>query len=186
MNRREALKAATALLGGVIVTAVGALPACAPEPEKQPRAAAAGVLGEGDEALVEAIADTILPTTAASPGARAAGAGAAINLLLTDCYDAAAQQRVVRGLRAFRATCRDRCGAGFASLAQGERERLLREVDAEAERMGDAHYFALVRELALRAYFTSEVGMTRALRYVQTPGRWEGCVPRTPGQPAWG
>jgi hypothetical protein len=42
-----------------------------------------------------------------------------------------------------------------------------------------------VRELALRAYFSSEVGMTQALRYVQTPGRWEGCVPLEPGQPAW-
>ncbi|CAA9339070.1 MAG: hypothetical protein AVDCRST_MAG40-2312 [uncultured Gemmatimonadaceae bacterium] len=127
-----------------------------------------------------------MPTTAASPGARAAGAGAAINLLLTDCYDAPAQQRVVRGLRDFRATCRAACGAAFAALPAAERERVLRLVDAEAQRTGDAHYFALVRELALRAYFSSEIGMTQALRYVRVPGRWVGCVPRTPGQPAWG
>jgi hypothetical protein len=82
--------------------------------------------------------------------------------------------------------CRRRCGDDFASLPQNERERVLREVDAEAQRVGPEHYFELVRELALRAYFSSEIGMTKALRYVLVPGRWEGCVPLAPGQPAWG
>ncbi len=38
MNRREALKAATALVGGVLVTSSGVLAACAPEARKAPRA----------------------------------------------------------------------------------------------------------------------------------------------------
>ena len=182
MNRREALKAATALLGGVLATASGGLTACAPEP----RQAASGVLTADDRALMEEIADTLLPTTAASPGAKAAGAGAAIDLLLTDCYEPEAQRRVLGGLKEFGAMCERRCGRGFASLPRAERERLLRELDAEAQQAGDAHWFGLARELALRAYFSSEVGMTQALRYVQTPGRWVGCVPLRPGQPAWG
>jgi len=182
MNRREALKATTALVGGVLATSAGLLTAC----EREPRAASSGVLTAGDQALVEEIADTLLPTTPASPGAKAAGAGAAINLLLTDCYEPKAQQRVVQGLKDFRVSCRDRCGSGFASLAPGERERLLHEIDAEARKVGEDHYFPLLRELALRAYFSSEIGMTRALRYVQTPGRWVGCMPLKPGQPAWG
>jgi hypothetical protein len=182
MNRREALKATSLLVGGAIVASSGALPACAP-PE---RAARTGVLSPDDRALVEQIADTLLPTTAASPGAKAVGAGAAIDLLLTDCYDEAAQRRVAEGLRDFRERCRGRCGAGFASLAPHARERFLRELDAEATREGEGHWFLLVRELAERAYFSSEVGMTRALRYVRVPGRWVGCVPLEKGQPAWG
>jgi hypothetical protein len=192
MNRREALKAATAVLGGAaLVGSTGVLLACGREREAEPRAAGADdaparVLGASDQQLVEEIADTLLPTTAASPGAKAAGAGAAINLLLSDCYDAAAHQRVLRGLSEFRAACAERAGGAFTSLPAAERARLLREVDAEAQRVGEAHYFGLVRELALRAYFSSEVGMTQALRYVRTPGRWTGCVPLVPGQPAWG
>jgi hypothetical protein len=189
MNRRDALKATTALLGGVLVTSTGVLAACGREPRQGREAGAAGesrALGAEDQALVEEIADTLLPTTAASPGAKAAGAGAAINLLLTDCYEPEAQRRVVQGLKDFRATCGNRCGGGFASLAQPERERLLREIDAEAQKVGETHYFGLVRELALRAYFSSEVGMTRATRYVLVPGRWVGCMPLEPGQPAWG
>ena len=98
----------------------------------------------------------------------------------------AAQRRAAGGLRDFRAACRARCGGDFAALAAAERERFVREVDAEARRAGESHPFHLLRELAHRAYFSSEVGMTRALRYVRVPGRWEGCVPLQPGQPAWG
>ena len=182
MNRRDALKATTVLLGGAW------LAGCDAAPREGKGDGAAGsppaggrVLSADDQALIEEIADTLLPTTPASPGAKAAGAGAAINLLLSDCYDAAAQRRVVQGLQAFRAR-----SAGFASLPQTDRERLLRELDAEAKRTGETHYFLLVRELAVRAYFSSEVGMTKALRYVLVPGRWTGCVPLPPGQPAWG
>jgi hypothetical protein len=181
MNRREAVKAATALIGGVFVTSNGFLIACARDSTRP----AGKVLTLDDQALIEEIADTLLPTTPSSPGAKAAGAGAAINLLLSDCYEPEAQERVVKGLEEFRKTCRQRCGGSFASLPQKEREQVLREIDAEAQKAGPAHYFGLVRELATRAYFSSEIGMTKALRYVMVPGKWVGCVPLEPGQPAW-
>lgn len=179
MNRREAV-----LAMGLV--AAGSLVACAPD--ASPRAASdrdGRVLSPADEALAEAIADTLLPTTAASPGAKAAGAGAAINLLISDCYPADAQRRFTRGLAAIRATCRARHGGEFASLGAADREALLRAIDAGPPD-DDPHQLALLRELALRAYFGSEVGMTQALRYPRVPGRWVGCVPLAPGQPAWG
>lgn len=182
MNRREAVKATAVMVGGVLVASNGLLLACSQE-----RAPAfAGVLSGDDERLVEEIADTLLPDTPSSPGAKAAGAGAAINLLLTDCYAPETQVLVVDGLKEVRALCERRHGDDFASLARAQREELLRELDARAQVAATpAHYFAVVRELAVRAYFSSEVGMTRALRYTINPGRWVGCVPLVPGQPAW-
>jgi hypothetical protein len=181
MNRREAVKTATMLVGGALVASNGLLAACesgAREP--------GGVLDRDDQNLVEDIADTLLPTTAASPGAKAAGVGATINLILSDCYDAKAQQRVVDGLKTFRDACRQRNGADFSSLPRAQRERFLRDVDADARSVGGTHYFSLVRELAEAAYWSSETGLTKALRYVMVPGRYEGCVPLQPGQRAWG
>jgi hypothetical protein len=190
LTRREALRATAVTVGAL--AAAGALGACSREPRQaESRRAeggdAAGArLAPADRALLEEIADTILPTTEASPGAKAAGAGAAMELLLVDCYEPEARRRVERGLGELRALCRSRCADGFAALPRPERERLLLELDAQARRAGDDHWFHLARELALRAYFSSEVGMTRALRYVMIPGRWTGCLPLEPGQPAWG
>jgi len=176
MNRREAVKTTGVLLGGVLVTSAS-LTACA----RESRNVGVGVLNAEDQALIEEIADTLLPTTPSSPGAKAAGVGPVINLLLTDCREPAEQKRVVDGLKQFR----DTVGDHFASMSQTNRENWLRRIDGEARAAGDKHYFHLVRELSLQAYFSSEIGATKALRYVMTPGKWVGCVPLTPGQPAW-
>lgn len=48
-----------------------------------------------------------------------------------------------------------------------------------------AHYFRMMKELALLGYFTSEIGMTQALRYVETPGRFDPKVDYHPGDKAW-
>lgn len=185
MSRRDMLKA-TALASGALLVP-GLLDGCARDAGEGAAASqtsrASTALDDGG--LLGDIADTLLPTTTASPGAKAAGVGATMALLLADCESLDVQRRIAAGLQAFRTTCRERGGA-FASLSQAERERLLREVDAEARQAGDEHWFTAVRELALNAYFSSEIGLTRAMRYVPIPGRYQGCVPLAPGQPAWG
>ena len=178
MTRRELLKA-TAAAGGAL-----AIPGCLAGCARGEGDAATAASTQDDTTLLEDIADTLLPTTAASPGAKAAGVGATMALLLADCEGPDVQQRVATGLQALREVCRGRGGA-FATLPPAERERLLRELDAAAQQAGDAHWFASVRQLALNAYFSSEIGLTRAMRYVAIPGRYEGCIPLKPGQPAW-
>jgi hypothetical protein len=48
-----------------------------------------------------------------------------------------------------------------------------------------AHYFRMMKELALLGYFTSEIGCTVAMRYIETPGRFDPCIPYSPGELAW-
>ena len=47
------------------------------------------------------------------------------------------------------------------------------------------HYFRMMKELTMLGYFTSEIGCTQALRYVESPGRFDPCVPYAPGEKAW-
>ena len=183
MNRREAVRATTLVVGGLLLTSNGLVFGCARERESA--RIASRVLNEDDQALIEQIADTLLPTTRSSPGAAAAHAGPEINLLLSDCYEPDAQVRVVNGLKEFRQSCDTKFDREFASLAPSQREALVREIDATALH-AKGHYFQLVRELAERTYFSSEIGMTKARRWTLEPGKWVGCVPLTPGQPAWG
>ena len=180
MNRRDAVKTAGLLLGGVALASTGLLTACSTEPRTPATTPGAMALSADDEALMGVVADTILPDTPSSPGARAAGAGPAINLLLTDVYDANARARIGAGLLALRQR-----SANFASLPAADRESVLRTIDGEAKAEGASHWFHLMHELSMKAYFASEIGHTKALRYVQEPHRFTGCVPLTKGQPAW-
>ena len=45
-------------------------------------------------------------------------------------------------------------------------------------------YFQMMKLLALLGYFTSEIGMTQAQRYVESPGRYDPCIPYD-GKPSW-
>jgi hypothetical protein len=175
LTRREALKAGALLLPALFAGCM----------RDGGNAAPARASAENDRALLDDIADTLLPDTAASPGAKTAGVGATIALMLADCEPLEVGRRVAEGLQAFRATCRER-GGDFAALPAGEREALLRGLDAAAVAAREGHWFSDVRRLALDAYFSSEIGLTRAMRYVPIPGRYDGCVPLAPGQPAWG
>ena len=162
MNRRDAIKA-----GAALFASSGILVAC-----RTRRTSSSQVLSDEDQVLAEEIADTLLPTTAGSPGAKAAGTGAAMNLILSDCYKPEDQRRVSEGLARFRAE-------HFLDLSRADRETFVRSVGKQA-------WFEPVRDLALGAYFSSETGMTKALRYVRVPGKYVGCIPLEPGQPAWG
>src|SRR6185295_16540038 len=140
---------------GVLVTSA-TLTACRRDEGSGKGEAGSGfspALSTDDQALIEEIADTLLPSTPNSPGAKAAGVGPVINLLLTDCREPAEQKRVVDGLKQFRSTVGDH----FASMTQADRENRLRRIDAEARTNPD-HYLNVVRDLSLQAYFSSEIG----------------------------
>ena len=183
MNRREALKTGAVALGGLAMLSSGILAGC----ERGAKPAASGMLSRDQEDLAAEVADTILPKTASSPGAKEAGAGPAINLLISDCYEPPAQQRLVKGLEELRQRCETVYQTSFARLPRDQRENILRVLSVEGKKAPpDTHWFPLMRELSERAYFSSQVGMTKALRYIQVPGKWVGCTPLAPGQPAWG
>jgi hypothetical protein len=87
---------------------------------------------------------------------------------------------------------RDRYGNDFLSASPQQRLELLQALDAEQlhymqnRRDGQpAHYFRMMKELTLLGYFTSQIGCTQALRYVETPGRYDPCVPYKAGDRAW-
>jgi hypothetical protein len=186
LTRREALRRVSLLLGGATLIGESAwLAGCATE--NAPRAAAGSVFSASEIALLAEIADTILPTTT-TPGAKAAGVGPFMALMVTDVYDAR-QQKIFRdGLATLQSECRKLHGTDFMAATPVQRTTLLEQFDREqyAQRnSGTLHYFRMMKELTLLGYFTSEIGYTQAMRYTETPGRFDPCVPYTPGEKAW-
>lgn len=47
------------------------------------------------------------------------------------------------------------------------------------------HFFTMLKQLTLTGFFTSEVGMTKALRYVKIPGKYDGDYPYKKGDRAF-
>jgi hypothetical protein len=260
INRREAIFRVSGLLGGLsLIGGSALLAACEKGGGTAERAAAttngAGPFSTQDIAFLDEVADTILPTTAKSPGAKAAQTGAFMALMVTDTYDPKDQQTFRAGMKTLDEACQKMHSHGFLQSTPEQRLALLTELDREAKTYMDAraaagararaaeaarpieqapqgeaaagqrkgadttgtgekhmqgdprqegavgtgtanpasaitadappHYFRMLKELALLGYFTSEVGYTKAMRYQETPGRFDPCLPYKKGDPAW-
>ena len=198
LTRREAILRVSALLGGTtLVGQTAMLAACSPQADNKPEDAQPATAADNahftdsDVALLDEIAETMLPETS-TPGAKAAGVGAFMALMVKDAYYPSDQAIFREGMEAVDARCQEACGSGFLSASPADRLALLEALDAEQfKQMGNQppeaprHFFRMMKELALLGYFTSEIGYTQAMRYVETPGRFDPCVPYAPGDKAW-
>jgi hypothetical protein len=234
LNRREAIRRVSALLGGVALVGGSALLAAA----ERASSAIEGMFGEfsaQDIALLDEIAETILPATK-TPGAKAAKTGMFMALMVTDSYSPAEQKVFREGMRKVNDAMMKANAVAFMSATPQQRLAVLTALDRQQKRVMDsreatdrkkkglvplpldetaakaddylpedpkqgapattasgpeasikkpAHYFRMMKELALLGYFTSEIGCTKALRYVEAPGRFDPCLAYAPGEPAW-
>src|SRR5213593_1550297 len=88
IDRREAIRRVTALLGGVALVGGSSLVAACERAQRGVGAAGAGAgtFSAQDIALLDEVAETILPETK-TPGAKAAQVGPFMALMVTDTYD---------------------------------------------------------------------------------------------------
>ena len=206
MNRRDALSRVALIMGGAVIGAEFFLSGCKP-------AGASNVddLFKADNiAFLDEVADTILPDTKASPGAKAAKVGQFMAVMIRDCYTLADQKTFVAGIGKLNDAAKKQSGSNFIDLPNDKRVALLvsldkeqqeyykqlyKKIDADMAKHKDDpnyqepdqpnHYFRMIKELTLFGYFTSEVGATKGLRYIETPGHFDGCVPYKKGDRAW-
>lgn len=209
MNRREAVQNIAFLLGGTLVGANAFLTGCKTSTGKQEAFTA------DDIAYLNEIADTILPTTASSPGAKAANVGQFMTVMVNDCYEAKDQKAFKEGMGKLNDFADKKYGSTFMKLNPQQRTDLLIALDKEADEYTKQqreeaskkkeddkdkaknrnvngskddppkHYFRLMKELTLLGYFTSEIGTTQARRYAPVPGKYDGCTPYKKGDKAW-
>jgi hypothetical protein len=191
LTRREALLRMSGLLGGAAFVGQAAiLTGCATDSLLR-QTGATDAFAADEIAWLAEVADTILPATE-TPGAKAAGVGPFMAVMVRDTYETDEQVTFRTGMRTLEEACLAMHGVGFMAASPAERTTLLQRLDAEQmdymrQRSpgAPAHYFRMMKELALMGYFTSEIGCTQAMRYMETPGRFDACVPYAPGEKSW-
>jgi hypothetical protein len=208
MERREAVKYISILLGGAVIGADAFLTGC------KTKTGNAQEWSADDIAYLNEIGETILPRTA-TPGAKDANVGQFMTVMVNDCYEESDQKAFREGMDKLNDAASKKYGNNFMKISPQQRHDLLVQLDAEAkqyqgkvsafnakedqkEREETAkgnlkyvrqhmspHYFNMMKQLTMLGYFTSEVGMTKALRYNPVPGRYDGCVPYKKGDKLW-
>lgn len=206
MDRREAVKYISILMGGAVIGADAFLSGCKTNagPSKITD------LKPEDIAYLNEIGETILPRTS-TPGAKDAKVGEFMQVMVRDCYEEADQKAFLEGMDKLNEASNKKFSKDFMALTPQQRTQLLTEIDKEAKeyqtKVSDfsnkeaqkekeetakgnkayvrqhmaPHYFTMMKQLTLLGFFTSKEGMTQAVRYMPVPGKYEGCVPYKKG-----
>jgi hypothetical protein len=214
MHRREALLRVAALMGSSLSapTLAALVTACDKKADNKQGENAKAKFSPDTERLVDEAAETILPATS-TPGAKAAGVGPWIVMMMNECYPERDRAHFIAGINSLDGSAETAYKKSFLECSAAERTEVLKKVEIEAadhrkkqQEEADAlkkkdpnyyaandfserplgHYFHTLKELTMLGYFTSEPGSTQALDYVPVPGRYEGCIDMKPGQKAWG
>ena len=186
MQRREAIQYISLLLGGTLVGANAFLTGCKSDDKKD------GSAWDADDiAYLDEIGETILPATA-TPGAKAAGVGQFMTVMINDCYEEKDQKVFRDGMKDLNKRAEKEFDKGFMKITPQQRHSLLVNLDAEQKNYmknkkaeEPSHYFRMMKELTLLGYFTSEIGSKQARRYVPVPGRYDACIPYKKGDKAF-
>lgn len=124
------------------------------------------------------VAERIIPATD-TPGAKDAGVPEFIDTMLNDIYTEEEQQNFLDGLEGLEKQSEESFGSSFSNLEDGQKDEVLKKMaDATVDYQGEGKpFFLMAKELTMLGFFTSEVGATQVLQYVQVPGYYEGCIP---------
>jgi hypothetical protein len=184
MNRRDALKNMVLMMGGTMVGANVILTGCAPEYRIE------GLdFSAKDIAFMDEIGEAIIPTTD-TPGAKAAGIGTFMAMMVKETYNKEQQETFLDGLNSLHSDFKSETDKDFMEVSVEERTAYLNELNQKAkakfsEGEKGPGYINMFRDLTVLGYFTSEIGATQALRYIETPGKYEPCLDYKKGDRAW-
>jgi hypothetical protein len=185
MERREAVQYISLLLGGTLVGSNAFLTGCKTKTGKQTN------FDEDDIAYLNEVANTILPETS-TPGAKAAMVGQFMTVMINDSYEEKDQKIFHEGMKKLNDLSEKTYDGSFMKINEKQRHELLVKLDQEQKeymktkkKEDPSHYFRMMKELTMLGYFTSEIGCTKARRYIESPGKYEGCIPYKKGDKAF-
>ncbi|MEM1258399.1 MAG: gluconate 2-dehydrogenase subunit 3 family protein [Bacteroidota bacterium] len=172
----------------VLLPSVGLVHSCTYKPQIRT------TLSETDIPLLDEIGETIIPSTADAPGAKATKIGEYMLLMYEDCMEEEDQQILVEGINTLNSKAASDFSESFITMSPTNKKVLLESIQEEAiayslEHEGEAevppHYFHMLKGLTLNGYFTSEIGMTQARAYLPIPGQFVDCMPYSRSDKIW-
>lgn len=187
MNRRDAISRVGLILGGTVIGAEFFISGC----KSGSKVNTDDLFAKDTTAFLNEVGETILPETK-TPGAKAANVGGFMAIMVRDCYTADDQKIFKKGLSQLDEATDKKFKKSFMEADAKQRTEVLTDLDKEAKEYSKTkkpedpnHYFTMIKQLTLLGYFTSEVGATKALRYLPVPGKYDGNYPYKKGDRAW-
>lgn len=185
INRRDAIKR-TALMLGYAVSASSVavvMSGCKADPSVVTNGLENWIpvsMTKDQGQLIAHLSETILPKTD-TPGAIEAGVHSYIDNALNKLASVEEKAGFKMWIEDFTKRCSAANGKSFVESDQKQRATFLTDYEKEAQAAAEKEELPLsawfmVKEQILLGYFTSELGMTKALVHLPIPGEYKPCI----------
>lgn len=180
MNRRDALRYTAISLGYALTatTTSAVLSGCQadPSPDWLP-----STLSEQQVHALAAIAETILPATESSPGARDVFVHRFIDELLTHWASEETRREWLTHFDTLQEEISQEETNGFDTLTPEKQHLILSDINQRALTVSDPtpvdRFFRELKGMIVSGYFSSEQVGKEILAYDPIPGEYQGCIP---------
>lgn len=189
MDRREAIQTFTIMTGGLLGANIISifLESC----NGQSPSGKQKSFTDDEQAIISGMADIIIPRTKV-PGAVDAKVPAFISMMMRECYAEKDLKDFHSGLKEFDKWCENKYQSRFKDLSPKLRKEAVKTLDSrvmgkEQPKPGQqvSSFYRNLKGLTILGYYSSKPGATEALRYVQVPGHYDGCIPYHKGDKEW-
>lgn len=169
MNRRSTLKNLATTAGALL-----ALPGWARSWKVTSLKRYTSSFTKMEQDLLAAVVDTIIPA-GSSIGAKSVGVDLFLQKLFDRCYEKGVQDNIKKQLASLEASAQATHTTSFVACTQEQREALFTTFFASTIKE-EKDFFSLLKSETIRGFNTSEVVMTKYLKYQVAPGHFYGCV----------
>ncbi len=169
MKRRLLLKSLSVSVGTLLV-----MPAWANNWTLQSVSIQTTILNLEQSNLLAEIVSSIIPEGKIQ-GAKSLGVPVFIEKMIKDCYEKNVQDDFKKGLENVEAISKSAYNQVFTSLPLSQKEELLKKMEVSTDAK-QKEFYALVKNLTIQGYTTSEYVMVNYLKYEMAPGHYYGCV----------
>lgn len=167
MKRRAAIKNMMIFAGGIYL-----LPSCSGDPGKASVELTHITISAQQEALLAAIAETLIPGTKDAPGAKDLNLHLFTLKMVDDCHSADDQQKFVSSLRVM-----DKEGL-FTRLDNAKREKFITDLLEDTNAPEELREFMkITKQRVIQGFKNSKYAMTDLKQYELVPGRYNGYYP---------
>lgn len=158
LTRRDVIKLGAAV---AVATSLGS-PLAAQTPVPAP-----SFFTPAELALVDELAEMIVPADAHSPGARAAKVAAYIDFRVGEAWDPADRAAWREGLAQVETLSRETNGKTFLAASPEERLALLTRIAVNESKPQtiEERFFVRLKGAVVTAYYTSEIGIRQEMEY---------------------
>lgn len=176
INRKEALKRVSYLLGGTISapTVLGFLSGCTAS------TALPKNFNPDQIQFLSQVSDVIIPATD-TPSASEIGVPKFMDDMIFTIWENDDRQYFLDSMSEFQQKAEHDLGKPFIEASEQQQTDYINK-EHDAVFGGDVDWDAprpfiwMMKEQTIAGYFSSEEGMTQVLQYAMVPGRWDGCL----------